>query len=84
MLFLIYKSSLAMLAAYLYILWIDCIYKTNCFRLPLFYIVGATANKRTFNAGFAFMQRETTEVYMCSSMPEGDILVIYYRINSYS
>ena len=63
LLFLVHRSSLALLHIYPYMLWMDCTYKTNYFRMPVLDIVGVTATKRSFIAGICFMQEETTEAY---------------------
>ncbi|XP_062006092.1 uncharacterized protein LOC133723294 [Rosa rugosa] len=41
----------------------DCTYKTNRYRFPLFEIVGVTSTEKTFNVAFVYILRETEENY---------------------
>ncbi|XP_058742559.1 PKS-NRPS hybrid synthetase cheA-like [Vicia villosa] len=41
----------------------DCTYKTNKYRQPLFEIVGMTSTKLTFAVAFAYMESEQTETF---------------------
>ena len=60
-LFFSYKSSQHLLRANSEVLIMDCTYKTNKFRMPLFDIVGIDCLQRTFYAGFCFLAREDQE-----------------------
>jgi hypothetical protein len=52
-----------MLRRYPYVLWMDCTYKTNIYKIPLLDIVGATSTGNSFYAGFAFIQNEREASY---------------------
>ncbi|KAJ5549876.1 hypothetical protein N7535_002181 [Penicillium sp. DV-2018c] len=64
MLFMMHKTSLKLLQAHPYLLWMDCTFTSKFFPMPLFNIVGVASNNKSFNAGFAFMVAETPEVYI--------------------
>lgn len=53
-----------MLRAFPKVLLMDCTYKTNRYRFPLFQIVGVTSTEMTFSAAFAFMDGEKEDNYM--------------------
>ena len=59
-LFCIYKISIEMLRYYLWVLIIDCTYKTNQYCLPLLDIVGFTPTGISIYLGFAFVHNERT------------------------
>ena len=40
----------------------DCTYKTNKFRMPLFDIIGIDCLQRTFYVGFCFLAREDQDI----------------------
>ncbi|KAJ5441771.1 hypothetical protein N7491_004177 [Penicillium cf. griseofulvum] len=62
-LFYIHKSSVKILQMNLWVISIDCTYKTNQYSLPLLDIVGFAATGSTFHAGFAFMRDEKEDTY---------------------
>lgn len=62
-LFMMHKSSLEQLKMNPYILFMDCTYKTNLYKMPLLQIVGVTATNKTFLIAFAFLCCETELSY---------------------
>jgi hypothetical protein len=62
-LFGMHKSSLDILRMNPYMLFMDCTYKTNRFKMPLLDIVGVTATNKTFYVGFAFLGDEKQPSY---------------------
>lgn len=60
-LFGMHRTSIAMLRTNHWVLWMDCTYKTNRFRMPLLNIVGAASSGQTFHAAFAFLSNEKEE-----------------------
>ncbi|KAH7855215.1 hypothetical protein Vadar_022474 [Vaccinium darrowii] len=46
------------------VLLMDCTYKTNRYRFPLFQIVGVTSTEMMFSVAFAFMDGEKEDNYM--------------------
>lgn len=52
-----------MLQINLWVISMDCTYKTNQYGLPLLDIVGFAATGSTFYAGFAFMRDEKEDIY---------------------
>ncbi|EED16653.1 conserved hypothetical protein [Talaromyces stipitatus ATCC 10500] len=61
--FYMHKTSLEMLCQNPNVLFMDCTYKTNQYKIPLLDIVGCTACNKTFYAGFSFMLDEKEESY---------------------
>ncbi|XP_026428377.1 uncharacterized protein LOC113324269 [Papaver somniferum] len=47
-------------------LLLDCTYKTNKYRLPLFHVVSHTSTGATFTVAVAFMSREKEANYICA------------------
>ena len=45
------------------VLFVDCTYKTNKFKMPLLHIVGRTPLNTTFSVAFCFMRGETEDDY---------------------
>jgi hypothetical protein len=43
---------------------LDCTYKTNRYRMPLFHIVGVSPSNATFSIAFCFMHNEQVESYI--------------------
>jgi hypothetical protein len=56
-------SGLDLLARYPSLLWIDAIYKTNRFKMPMVDIVGRAANGGTFYVACAFILDEKEDSY---------------------
>ena len=62
-LFCSHRTSLENLRLNPYVLFMDCTYKTNRYRMPLLDIVGSTACNGTFYVAFAFLSTEKQESY---------------------
>ena len=62
-LFGMHRTSLALLQKHPYVLFMDCTYKTNRYRMPMLDIVGIAATGQTFFAGFAFLSDEKQASY---------------------
>lgn len=75
-LFGIHKSSIALLRKHSYVLWMDCTYKTNRYKMPMLNIVGVSSVGATFFAGFAFLQNEREESYRFALQSLIDVLDI--------
>ena len=56
-------TARALLHRFPTVIFIDCTYKTNRYRMPMLHIVGFTCTNQTFTAGIALMLRETTDWY---------------------
>lgn len=76
--FIAYKSSLEHLRDNPYILFMDCTYKTNLHRMPLFQIIGFTATNKSFIVAFAFLDCETEYSYR---VPLNHLKNIYTEFN---
>lgn len=46
------------------VLVLDCMYKTNRYRMPLLHIIGISPSNSTFSIAFCFMQNEQEESYI--------------------
>jgi hypothetical protein len=57
-LFLAHEQSLDLLQGSPEVLLMDCTYKTNKFRMPLFVITGVIPLSTTFFVGFAFLSQQ--------------------------
>lgn len=57
------KESIEMFRCFPHVLVLDCTYKTNKYKLPLFEIVGQSSTGHTFNVAFVFMEHEREENY---------------------
>ena len=57
-LFLAHKRSIELLQGALEVLVLDCTYKTNRFRMPLFVMTGVSALGATFHVALAFLSQE--------------------------
>ncbi|XP_062012413.1 uncharacterized protein LOC133728965 [Rosa rugosa] len=55
--------SLQILRTFPHVLIMDCTYKTNRYRFPLFEIVGVTSTEMTFNVAFVYILKETEDNY---------------------
>jgi MULE transposase domain len=62
-LFCTHRTSLDNLRLNPYVLFMDCTYKTNRYRMPLLDIVRSTACKSTFYVSFAFVSNERESSY---------------------
>nr|XP_011463603.1 PREDICTED: protein FAR1-RELATED SEQUENCE 2-like [Fragaria vesca subsp. vesca] len=62
-LFWCHSFSLQILRTFPHVLIMDCTYKTNRYRFPLFEIVGITCTKKTFNVAFVYMSKEAEDNY---------------------
>ncbi|XP_058760410.1 PKS-NRPS hybrid synthetase cheA-like [Vicia villosa] len=58
-----HPESVKLLNMFPIVLIMDCTYKTNKYRQPLFEIVGMTSTKLTFDVAFAYMDSEQTETF---------------------
>ncbi|XP_058762065.1 putative protein FAR1-RELATED SEQUENCE 10 [Vicia villosa] len=58
-----HPESVKLLSMFPIVLIMDCTYKTNKYRQPLFEIVGMTSTKLTFAVAFAYMKSEQTETF---------------------
>ncbi|CEH18417.1 PROTEIN FAR1-RELATED SEQUENCE 11-RELATED [Ceraceosorus bombacis] len=56
-------SSSELLRRYPSVLYMDCTYKTNVCRMPLFHIVGVTCIQQTFTARYCFLTGEQESDY---------------------
>jgi len=61
--FCTHKTSFELLRRYPSVLFMDCTYRTNKYKMPLLDIVGSTACNKTFFAGFGFIANEKEESY---------------------
>jgi hypothetical protein len=59
-----HPESLAYLQAYPDLLFLDCTYKTNKYRMPLLDMIGVDACQRSFCIAFAFLSGETEQDYL--------------------
>jgi hypothetical protein len=57
--FFAHPQSVELLNRYLTVLLLDCIYKTNHFKMPLLGIVGTTCTNQTYHVSFTFLRDET-------------------------
>ncbi|CAG8666746.1 18842_t:CDS:2, partial [Racocetra persica] len=62
-LFFAYPKSIILTKTYNSVLLMDCTYKTNKFKMPLFHVVGMTSFNTTFSSCFAFLKSEQEEDY---------------------
>ena len=56
-------TARALLHRFPTVLFMDCTYKTNRYRMPMLHIAGFTSTNQTYTAGIAFLTRETTAWY---------------------
>ena len=56
-------TGLEILARFHSLFWIDAIYKTNCFKMPMVNIVGKSATGKTFFVACAFISNEKEGSY---------------------
>ncbi|KAL8487372.1 hypothetical protein ACS0TY_023886 [Phlomoides rotata] len=62
-LFFAHPVSIQLLRAFPKVLFIDCTYKTNRYRLPYFEIVGVTSTGMTFTVGSVYLEAEKEDNY---------------------
>ena len=62
-LFFCHSRSIKLLSSYHYILFLDCTYKTNKYKMPLLHIAGVTGANKSFSLAFCFLREETQEYY---------------------
>ncbi|CAG8486596.1 16233_t:CDS:2, partial [Acaulospora morrowiae] len=62
-LFFAHPISIVLTKTYSSVLLMDCTYKTNKFRMPLFHIIDMTSFNTTFSSCFAFLKSEQEEDY---------------------
>lgn len=62
-LFMCHKKSIQLAKCFPHVFVLDCTYKTNKYKMPLFEIVGITSTGKTFNLAFVFMDRERENNY---------------------
>jgi MULE transposase domain len=62
-LFFAHKKQIKLLLTNPDILFIDYIYRTNKYRLPLIHILGYTSLGKFFSIGFCFIRNETYQDY---------------------
>lgn len=53
-----HHESIKLFMCFPNVLIVDCTYKTNRYKMPLFELVGVTSTNQTFNIGFVFMEKE--------------------------
>ena len=58
-----HPESIKLLNLFPIVLVMDCTYKTNKYRQPLFQIIGITSTDLTFAVGFSYMESEKTDNY---------------------
>ena len=56
-------ASIDLLRAFFRVLIMDCMYKTNKYRLQLMEIVGVTSIKMTFSIAFAYLEAEREDKF---------------------
>ena len=56
-------TARALLRRFPTVIFIDCTYKTNRYRMPMLHLVGFACTNQTFTAGIALILRETTDWY---------------------
>jgi hypothetical protein len=62
-LFFCHTRSVELLCSYHYILFLDCTYKTNRYKMPLLHITGITGTNKSFSLAFCFLRKETQDYY---------------------
>ena len=58
------KESVRLACRYHHVVLMECTYKTNKYRSPLFHIVGVTLFNSQFSVGFCFLKEEKQNDYM--------------------
>lgn len=62
-LLIINPMGLALARAYGHVMFMDCTYKTNRYKMPLLHIVSAAATNQSFTIAYGWLRSETTEQY---------------------
>ncbi|KAH6811496.1 hypothetical protein C2S51_025258 [Perilla frutescens var. frutescens] len=62
--FYAHLTSVKLLRAFPEVLLMDCMYKTNMYKLPLFKIVGVTSTSMTFSIACAYLEAEKEDNYI--------------------
>ncbi|KAH6810732.1 hypothetical protein C2S51_024494 [Perilla frutescens var. frutescens] len=62
--FYAHPTSVKLLRAFPEVLLMDCMYKMNMYRLPLFEIVGVTSTSMTFSVACAYLEAEKEDNYI--------------------
>jgi hypothetical protein len=60
----VHPRSIQIFQQYPDVLFLDCTYKTNQFKLPLLVIVGTTCLNTTFYVAFCFLAKEEAGDYV--------------------
>ena len=76
-LFFCHSSSIQLLSSYHSILFLDCTYKTNKYKMPLLHIAGMSGNNQTFSVAFCFLAEETQSYYSWALQTLNNILSIH-------
>lgn len=58
------KESIDLFVCFPQVLLVDCTYKTNKYKLPLFEMIGVTSIDKSFNVAYAFLSHEREENYV--------------------
>ena len=61
--FFCHSLSVKLLTNHHFILFLDCTYKTNKYRMPLLHIAGITGANKSFSVAFCFLAEETQDYY---------------------
>ncbi|RXK38836.1 hypothetical protein M231_03892 [Tremella mesenterica] len=77
-------SARAMTHSYPTVLFMDCTYRTNRYRLPMLHIAGCTATNQTYTSAIAFLSREVTEGTPWPSRPISNSLGLSTMISKLS
>ncbi|MBW0576996.1 hypothetical protein O181_116711 [Austropuccinia psidii MF-1] len=62
-LFLTHPLAIKLFHCFPHVILMDCTYKTNKYKIPLFHIVGFSATNKTFYGAFCFIKYETEHSY---------------------
>ena len=63
-LFFSHPKCVVLAQCFYQILFLDCTFKTNRYKLPCFHMVSQTSTGGSFTVAIAFISRETTESYI--------------------
>ncbi|KAH6757618.1 hypothetical protein C2S51_038766 [Perilla frutescens var. frutescens] len=59
-----HPTTVKLLRAFPEVLLMDCMYKTNRYRLPIFEIVGVTSTSMTFSVACVYLEAEKEDNYI--------------------
>jgi hypothetical protein len=62
-LFFCHSYSIQLLKHFPSLVFLDCTYKTNKYRIPLLHICGTSCNNKNFSVAFCFLKEETKDYY---------------------